>query len=91
MTSKSKYKSTLIVWIGSDLGRLAEVRLWLDNAVRESGDGLGSQVTSATQNGSSFQMSITMSVMDYASLLAEVITNVENGTKPINKTVGGIC
>jgi len=90
MASCAKIKRSIIIWVGKDPSKLAEVKMWLDTYMREMLESGGQTISQGSTNGSSFSFGVSITIGEWVSILTDVIDQVENGNTPVTKTIGVI-
>jgi len=84
-----KLKRTLVSWASGDATRTAELMAARDECIAKVLKGKGSQITTATTNSNTFTVAIGMTNEEFAACIDDVLTHLEDGTKPTNRVVGG--
>lgn len=86
--SKSKLTRSIIIWAGDDLGKLQQIKTWIDDTMLSIAENKGSQIVSASTGGNSFTVNANFTQLEWFTLLTDVVDEIENGHKKTTTTVG---
>jgi len=86
--STRKTVRSLTAWAKIDPSRRLLIGQWLDEAILNLADGSGSQITTASTNGTSYTMAQSITLDSWIDILSRTIEHLDNNTRTTSITIG---
>jgi hypothetical protein len=83
----NSFVRALIRYGKSSPANLAQLEAWQVDAITAIAENKGGHIASGTSNGVSFTQQVSMTNYEWAGILEEVLTHIENNTRPTDRAL----